>query len=94
MSDLFACANERSIIVEVTADDPDISLRIGEPETLTSPAFQIGEEEILIVTHRESPVQNLTLEEVQATFAGQGGESVQVWVYASGMDCKGCLSRL
>lgn len=86
MSDLFACANERSIIVEVTAVDPDISLRIGEPETLTSPAFQIGEEEILIVTHRESPVQNLTLEEVQATFTGQGGESVQVWVYASGMD--------
>ena len=37
----------------------------------------------MIVTHRQSPVQNLTLEEVRALFAGQSGLSVQVWVYAS-----------
>jgi hypothetical protein len=93
MSDLFACANELSIIINISAENPDISLRIGEPETLTSPAFQIGEEEILIVTHRESPVQNLTLAEAQALFAGQGGVSVQVWVYASGLDLQGLFEQ-
>ena len=70
-------------------DDPttaDIVLRVGEPEFLASPAYQIDEEEILIVTHRQSPVQNLTLEEARALFAGQGDASVQVWVYASEED--------
>ncbi len=50
-----------------------------------SPAYQIDEEEILIVTHRESPVQNLTLEEAQDLFA-QGNPSAQVWVYSSDAD--------
>jgi hypothetical protein len=93
MDELFACATEQNIIVEVTAENPDISLRIGEPEVLVSPAYQIGEEEILIVTHRESPVQNLTLADVQAIFAGVGDESVQVWVYASGLDVQGVFDQ-
>ena len=59
---------------------------MGEPEFLASPAYQIDTEEILIVTHRQSPVQNLTLEEGRALFAGQGDLSVQVWVYASDED--------
>ncbi len=40
----------------------------------------------MIVTHRQSPVQNLTLEEAQNLFAGLGDPSVQVWVYASEED--------
>jgi hypothetical protein len=59
---------------------------VGEPEFLASPAYQIDTEEILIVTHRQSPVQNLTLEEARALFAGRGDASVQVWVYASEED--------
>ena len=86
MSELFACANEQNILVEVTAENPDISLRIGESGNFVSPSFQIDEEEVLVVVNRESSIQNLTLEEVQALFAGQGDKSVQVWVYASGLD--------
>jgi hypothetical protein len=70
-------------------DDPnaaDIALQIGEPEFLSSFAFQIDEEEILIVTNGVSPVQNLTREEAQALFMGLGDPSVQVWVYASEAD--------
>jgi len=84
MSDLFACANQQNILVEITAENPDILLRIGEPEILVQSSYQIGEEEILVMVNRESPIQNLTLLEVQALFAGQGDAAV--WVYASGLD--------
>ncbi|MBL8101059.1 MAG: hypothetical protein JNM02_00880 [Anaerolineales bacterium] len=86
MSELFACANDLSVTLKVTPDSPEIYLRLGEPETLLSPAYQIDEEEILIVTNRESPVKNLSLEETQVLFAGQGDTSVQVWGYASDAD--------
>ena len=84
---LYECAGPSSVISRV--DDPsaaEITLRLGEPAFLDSPAFQIDTEEILIVTHRQSPVQNLTLEEAHALFAGQGDPSVQVWVFAAGED--------
>ncbi|MFN8433114.1 MAG: hypothetical protein U0V18_03795 [Anaerolineales bacterium] len=86
MNDLFACADELSVAVKVTADSPDIYLRIGEPDDVLTPVFQIDEEELLIVTHRESPVQNLSLEEAQNLFAGSSGLAVQVWVYPSELD--------
>ncbi len=84
---LYACAGSSSVISRV--DDPssaDIVLRVGEPEILVSSAYQIDMEEILIVTHRQSPVQNLTLEEARILFTGQGDPSVQVWIYASEED--------
>jgi len=84
---LYACAGSSSVISRV--DDPssaDIVLRVGESEFLASSAYQIDTEDILIVTHRQSPVQNLTREEARALFAGQGDPSVQVWVYASEED--------
>ena len=87
LTELYACGASSAVISRV--DDPstaEIVLRVGEPEFLVSPAYQIDEEEILIVTHRQSPVQNLTLEEARSLFAGQGDASVQVWVYASEED--------
>jgi len=94
MSDLFTCAGKQSVTLVVSADSPEISLRLGEPETLTSPAYQIGEEEILIVTNRQSPVQNLSLEEAQTLFAEQGDASVQVWGYASEADVQILFDQL
>ena len=87
IADVFACASADTVIS--VANDPfeaDISLRLGEPDILTTPAFQIDTEDILVVTQRQSPVQNLTQDEVRELFAGQGDPSVQVWVYASGED--------
>lgn len=86
LSELFACANERAVAVNVNANAPDISLRVGEPENLSAYVYRVGEEEILVVAHRESAVQNLSLAEVRALFAGQGEPSVQVWVYPSALD--------
>ncbi len=87
LSEVYSCAESLAVISLVdNTDSADISLRVGEPEFMSSFAYQIDEEEILIVTHRQSPVQNLTLENAQALFAGLGDPSVQVWVYASGDD--------
>lgn len=87
LAPFYACVGSSSVISRV--DEPssaDIVLRVGEPEILVSSAYQIDTEQILIVTHRQSPVQNLTLEEARALFAGLGDPSVQVWVYASDED--------
>ena len=87
LSELYDCANSVAIIrLSDSPSDADIRLQVGEPELLSEFAYQIDEEEILIVTHRQSPVQNMSLEDVQLLFAGLGDPSVQVWVYASGDD--------
>jgi hypothetical protein len=80
---LYDCAGTSAVISRVgDSSSADTVLRVGEPKVLTSSAYQIDSEDILIVTHRQSPVQNLTLEEARALFAGQGDPSVQVWVYS------------
>jgi hypothetical protein len=94
LTELFDCANQQGVILNVTASGAQIDLRVGEPEILSASAFQIDEEELLIVTHRESPIQNLSPEEAQALFAGQGDPSVQVWVYDSGEDVQVLFDQL
>ena len=89
LSELYDCASQQNNVVLSRIDDSssaEIALRVGEPKNLTSFAFQIDKEDILIVTHRQSPVQNLSLEGARALFAGQVDPSVQVWVYASEED--------
>jgi hypothetical protein len=86
-ADVFACAPSGAAIR--VASDPisaDISLRLGEPDFAPASVYQIDTEEILVVTHRQSPVQTMTVEDVRELFAGGGDPSVQVWVYASGED--------
>jgi hypothetical protein len=75
------------------ASTADLVLRVGEPALLSSYAYQIDTEEILIVTQRQSPVQNLTLDEARALFSGLGDPSVQVWVYAAGADVQGVFDQ-
>ncbi|MGZ9226448.1 MAG: hypothetical protein ACXW4M_12925 [Anaerolineales bacterium] len=92
---LYECAGTSSVLSRV--DNPstaEIVLRVGEPSFLDLPAFQIDTEEILIVTHRQSPIQNLTLEEARALFAGQGDPFVHVWVYASGEDVQDVFDQV
>lgn len=91
--ELYTCADNSSVILNLAADDPDIFLRVGEPEIIISPVYQIDEEEILIVTNRESPIQNLTLAEAQELFA-QGNDSAKVWVYSSDADVQIVFDQL
>ena len=93
LTELYTCADNSSVNLNLTTDKPDITLRVGEPKIIISPVYQIDEEEILIVTNRESPIQNLTLTETQELFA-QGNGSAKVWVYASDADVQIVFDQL
>lgn len=96
LTELYDCAANQSATLRLTDSPSDaaIYIRIGEPNVLMTPAYQINTEEILIVTHRESPIQNLTLEEARMLFAGQGDSSARVWVYASDTDMQIVFDQL
>src|SRR5215204_4261277 len=54
---LYDCAGTAPVLSRVDdASTADILLRVGEPKVLSSFAYQIDTEQILIVTHRQSPV--------------------------------------
>ena len=87
LADIYACAQTGTVVrVTNNPNSADMSLRLGEPDYQPASVYQIDTEEILIVTHRQSPVQNMTMEEARALFAGQDDSSVTVWTYASGED--------
>ncbi|HCK66606.1 MAG TPA: hypothetical protein DHW49_10115 [Anaerolineae bacterium] len=79
MNEVYACANDLSIILKIS-EEPDIRFQLGEPEILLGNAYQIGEEEIVVVVNQQSELGTLSLNEVQNLFAS--GENV--WVYAEG----------
>ena len=91
LTELYTCAGT-SVMLTVNADAPDIYLRVGEPPIMVSPVYKIGEEEILVVTNSESPIGNLTLQEVRDLFA-QGSPPAQVWVYAPDADLQMVFDR-
>jgi hypothetical protein len=96
LSEAFTCAQAQGTVLSVTPSPTgaDLALRLGEPSALITPAYQVDSEEILVVTNRQSPVQNLDLAGVRDLFAGRGDESVQVWVYDSGEDVQQAFDRL
>jgi hypothetical protein len=93
--DVSNCAAKSAAIVDNISDpaQADIVVRVGEPDKLTTPAFQIDKEDILVVTNRESQVQNLGADEVRALFAGQGQADAEIWVYSSGEDIQQVFMR-
>lgn len=94
LTDVYDCAPSA---VAVNLSDPhtaDIFLRIGEPESLTTPAYQIDSEEILVVTSRESPVQNMDLAQTRALFMGIDSQFVQILIYSSGEDVQQIFDRV
>jgi hypothetical protein len=98
---VYDCSDGNVVNAEQRAADfldpqsVDITLRIGQPVSLTFPAFQIGSEDILVIINSQNPVKSLTVEQVREVFSGQilnwerlnGPDNpVVVWVYSSGED--------
>lgn len=101
LDNMTGCAETSLLRLELRAADfldpasADLVMRIGESSPLLSPAYQIGEEEILVIVHTQNTIGQLSAEEVRGLFTGAvtdwqevgGAEaSVQVWVFAAGED--------
>jgi phosphate transport system substrate-binding protein len=95
IKNVYSCAPSS---IAVSLSDPasaDISIRLGEPESLRTPAYQIGTDEILVVVNPQLGINALTVDQVRDLFTGQetswmdvGGKDlpVMVWAYARGED--------
>lgn len=95
VGELYACAPPSIVLAQSDPAAAELTLRLGEPSPLLSPAFQVGTEDILIVSHPQAGVGALTLEQVQQLFSGRianwkdaGGNDlpVQVWTFSAEED--------
>jgi hypothetical protein len=102
VADVYACAPAEVAIAMSDPAPAEITIRLGEPSPLLTPAFQIGSDDILVVTHPQTGVGPLTLELVQQLFSGRianwkdvGGNDlpVQVWTYALDEDIQQVFDR-
>lgn len=95
LADVSDCADSAAITIRFSASPSaaDIRLRIGEPERLGTPAYQIDHEDLLVVAHSESIIPNLTSEQVRALFSHPEEQAAQIWVYASGDDIQQVFTR-
>lgn len=94
LEDVYVCGTEISAVIRlsVSESDADLRLRLGEPPNLTTPAYQIGTEDVLVVTHPQNSLGELTVDDARRVFA-EGGENVDVWVYASGGEVQEVFER-
>lgn len=88
LEELYACADEASITLNITAESPQIQLRLGFPDGWEGSAFQVGVEELLAAASLHSPLPSLTPQGARELFAGRGDPSVQVWAYAADSDAQ------
>lgn len=101
LADLYDCAGANVVTAEQRAADfldpqsVNLAIRIGQPANLTSAAYQIGSEELLVILNPQNPINSLTAEQVRELFTGQvlnwreikgSNAPVQVWVFSSGED--------
>jgi hypothetical protein len=103
LESFYSCGDGRAAIRLSDPGSADIQVRLGEPADLRLPAFQIGEEDILVVVHPLDAVGALRRFQVQRLFAGEvtnwsdlGGADlpVQVWTYAAGEDVREYFDRV
>ena len=106
---IYDCAGNTVIIAEQTAADfqdlqtADIAIRLGQPENLPSPTYQIGTDDLLVIVNPQNPIKLLTVARVRSLFNGQiqnwrdvGGTDapVQVWAFTKAEDIQDIFNHL
>jgi ABC-type phosphate transport system substrate-binding protein len=103
VSGLYDCAATFAAINLVDPASADLTLRLGEPDHLITPAYQISAEDLLVIANPQSGVDSLTLDQIRSLFLGQatnwkevGGNDipVQVWTFSSYEDVQGIFSKV
>ena len=99
----YDCSPTSAAIVLVNGPEADLVLRLTEPAELMLPAYQIGTDDLLVITHPQVGVGPLEPAQVEALFAGQfanwsdvGGADlpVQVWAFAATVDIQEFFDRI
>ncbi len=102
LDDLYHCP-AAAVIRLAQPGQADLTLRLGAPSELTSPAFQIGKADILVVVQPQVGVGSLTADQVRQIFLGQvmnwkdlGGSDlpVQVWTFSPDEDLQQAFESL
>src|ERR1700690_3687384 len=92
---LYNCSTPSTAILLSDPQTADITIRLDLPDNLSSPAFQIGTDDIDVIVQSQNNIDNLTADQVHSIFLGQitnwkdvGGSDlpIQVWTYAQGED--------
>jgi hypothetical protein len=95
MNNVYDCAPAGMVVNLTDPDSAQLTFRIGEPDHLTTPAFQLSTEDVLVVTNLNVGVDSLNADQVRSLFLGQvtnwkelGGNDVpvQVWTYSPDED--------
>ena len=98
----YDCTPTGAGLILTGPDDAEVLIRLTEPLSLTRYAYQVGEDDLLVVTHPEVAVGQLSVRQVEALFTGEvdnwhdvGGADleVQVWSYAPTVDVQTFFDR-
>ena len=93
LTDLYNCSTPSTAILLSDPQSADITIRLGPPDSLSSPAFQIGTDDVAVIVQPQNNTDNLTADQIHSIFLGQvtnwkdvGGSDmpIQVWTYAQG----------
>jgi hypothetical protein len=113
LSDLYNCAAQLNNVVLSRIDDSasaEIVLRVGEPRVLTSPAYQIDEENITVIMNTARPPK-VELQQIKGLFTGQithwnqiasgwgkvhsdQSGEVHVWVFSADEDVQQVFNKM
>jgi hypothetical protein len=101
LAGLYNCGGTNVISTEQRAADfldpqsVDMAIRIGQPAKPATHAYQIGNEELLVIINSQNPIRALSVEQVRGLFTGRimnwqevkgSNATVQVWIFSSGED--------
>lgn len=95
LAQAYDCADQLQLTL-LAVNDPaqaDLSLRFGEAPSLKTPAYQIDQDDLLVVTGASNPLPEFTNADVQAWFAAPGAQDGSLWVYPSGQDAQQVFVR-
>jgi ABC-type phosphate transport system substrate-binding protein len=104
LAELYTCAAGQSVLIrESGKESADIVLRLDQPATLSTPAFQVGTDDVLVVVNRVQPFNDLSADQVRGLFTGEISDwseiapsktgKVQVWVFAQGEDVQEVFAK-
>ncbi len=97
-----AISAEQRVASTLDGGSTDIMLRLGAPQGLSLPSFQVGEDQIVVIVQPQNPVSSLTRGQLLGLFIGQitnwselGGndQPVQLWVLDAGEDIQAIFGQ-